>query len=204
VTSWANLWDKQYTGKIISWKLPRYIGGASLKALGYSANSENPPEIRSAFEHLAQLRSTFIFPEEDEGSLAPYLLSGQAVIAIGSGRDYAESHAQNNAITFVYPQDGGLLWGDNFVIPVRSTRQAEAELLINFLLEPEISAQIVNANRYATANESARPWIDPAILNDPVVFPPAENLANVEIVLAIPQPEQKLQIDLWEKFLATP
>ena len=70
-----------------------------------------------------------------------------------------------------FPEEGSLLWVDNLVIPANSPNKATAELFLNFLLRPEITGQVVNANYYAMPNDAAAPHIDPAILNDPVIYP---------------------------------
>ncbi|HHW78883.1 MAG TPA: spermidine/putrescine ABC transporter substrate-binding protein, partial [Xanthomonadaceae bacterium] len=90
---------------------------------------------------------------------------------------------------------------DTFVIPANSTRKHTAEVFLNFLLRGDINARIANENRYATPNEAARPFIDPTLLNDPVVFPPNQDLQNAEIVLPLSPEGEKRYADLWERFI---
>lgn len=203
VTRWADLWDQRYAGKIVLWALPRYAISATLKSLGYSANSENPTELEAAFQHMLKLKANVFFTEETDVSVAPYLVSGQATIAPGSTLDAVQGRLENEAINYVLPKEGALLWGDNIVIPANSPHQYTAELFLNFLLRPEISAQITNQNYYATANDAARAFIDPAILNDPIIFPPNHSLENAEIILPLSPSGQKLYNDIWERFEAT-
>jgi spermidine/putrescine transport system substrate-binding protein len=99
------------------------------------------------------------------------------------------------------PRDGALFWGDNFVIPAKSVEKYTAEVLINFLLRPDIGARIANENRYATPNEAALPLIDPAIRNDPVVFPSSEDMQRGELVLPLSPEGDRRYEDLWERFV---
>ncbi|HJW82802.1 MAG TPA: spermidine/putrescine ABC transporter substrate-binding protein, partial [Anaerolineae bacterium] len=62
--------------------------------------------------------------------------------------------------------------------------------------------QIVNETFYATANEAARPFIDPDVLNDPIVYPTTESLRNAEITLPLSPEGQKLYDDIWARFMA--
>ena len=73
---------------------------------------------------------------------------------------------------YILPEEGTYLWGDRFVIPANSPRQYTAELFLNFLLRPDIGAQIVNENHYPLANEAAKPLVDPDMVNDPLIYPP--------------------------------
>lgn len=201
-TRWADLWDPRYAGKIVLWGLPRFAISATLKALGYSANSENPAELEAALQHMLKLKVNVFFAKETDGSVAPYLVSGQAAIAPGTTLDAVQGRLENEAISYVFPEEGALLWGDNFVIPANSSRQYTAELFLNFLLRPEISAQITNQKYYATANEAARAFIDPAILNDPIIFPLNRTLENAEIILPLSSAGQMLYNDIWTRFEA--
>ena len=94
-----------------------------------------------------------------------------------------------------------MLWGDNFVIPASSPRPAVAELFLNFLLRPEISARITTENYYATANIAAMPLIDPQITADRVIFPAEEVLRHAEIILPLSPAGQALYDATWARFI---
>ena len=99
------------------------------------------------------------------------------------------------------PGEGALLWGDNFVIPANSPNKYTAELFINFLLRPEVSAEIVNQKYYASANDAARAFVAPAILNDPSIYPNQSVLQHAEIILLLSAEGQKLYDEIWQQFL---
>ena len=96
-----------------------------------------------------------------------------------------------------------MLWGDNFVLPANSPNQYTAGLFLNFLLRPEISAEIANFNHYATPNEAAFQYIEPDIFNDPVIFPSNEELKNAEILLPLSRETEKYYEEVWERFLSS-
>ncbi|MCB0022900.1 MAG: ABC transporter substrate-binding protein, partial [Caldilinea sp.] len=95
------------------------------------------------------------------------------------------------------PADGAMLWNDNFVIPAHSTNKDAAEALINFLLRPEIAAQVIEANYYPMAHETARAYVDPAIRDDPVVYPTNEALAHAELQMPLSEEGQIQQDAAW-------
>jgi len=202
VTRWADLWDPRYAGKIaIRGDDPELIY-VTLKSLGYSINSEDPDELEAALERMLEIRDAILFVDVYAEEAVPLLLSGEAVILVGWAEDVLWGREENEALTYVLPEEGALLWGDNFVIPANSPHKYTAEVFLNFLLRPEICAEIVNENWYATANEAAHPFIDPDIVNDPAIFPPNEKLENAEVYLPLSPEGSRLHAEIWERFLA--
>jgi spermidine/putrescine transport system substrate-binding protein len=63
---------------------------------------------------------------------------------------------------------------DNICITSASERYETALHFINYLLDPEVGAALTNFTFYASPNEAAKAFIDPAILEDPSIYPPPE------------------------------
>jgi spermidine/putrescine transport system substrate-binding protein len=206
VTRWADLWDSRYAGRVGLWMgVPRDVISLTLKSLGYSANSENPAELEAALQRLLELKPGVLTLEDfDLYSSAGVLASGRAVIAMGYTIDVLEGSELNPAITYVYPQEGALLWNDTFVVPANSPNQYTAELFLNFIMRPEVNAGIANENQYATPNEAAYPFIEPEILNNPFIFPPNEDLIDAELIQPLSPEGQRLYDGIWERFITAP
>lgn len=206
VTRWADLWDSRYAGRVGIWMgQPREVISLTLKSLGYSANSEEPEELEEALQHLIELKPHLIKLEDfDPYSSAGALAGGQVVVAMGYASDVLYGSEQNPAISYVLPKEGALLWNDTFIIPANSPNRYTAELFLNFLLRPDINASIANENLYATPNEAAYPFIDPAIFNNPVIFPPNADLVNAELILPLTPGGQQRYDEIWERFITSP
>lgn len=202
VTSWADMWNMRYAGKLNGWTIPRYMIGISLKSLGYSLNSEDPRELEAALQHLIELKQHIRLLEWESAVSAPYLVSGEAIIAVGQADDVLVGQAENPNIVYVLPKEGGILWGDNWTIPSNSPNKAAAEKFINFLLRPEISAQIINETYYWLPNDAALPLVRPEIRDNPAVFPSSESVKNSEIIMALSPKGEDLYQQIWERFLA--
>jgi spermidine/putrescine transport system substrate-binding protein len=202
VTRWADLWDSRYAGKVAIWVgQTREVIGIALKSLGYSANSEKPEELQAALTHLLALKPNVVYVEDaSPDNAGKALASGKIIFSMGYAGDILASRDLNLPVQYVLPEEGALLWGDTFVIPAKSPNKAMAEVFLNYLLRPEVSAQIANATNYATANEAALPFIRLEILQDPVIYPPPERLRQGEIILPISAEGQKMYDELWAKF----
>ena len=147
------------------------ILGATLKSLGYSINTENPDEIQAALDRLLELKPYAELVETTAEDALPLFESGEIVIMIGWSEDILAGQDTVESLRYILPEEGPLLWGDHFVIPASSSRKYTAEVFLNFLLRPEISAQITNENYYAMANEASLELVDPEIRANTVVFP---------------------------------
>lgn len=203
VTQWADLWDEQYVGKTAIWVgQPRETIALTLKSLGYSANSENPLELEAALKQLIALKPGLHYVEDYSAESAAYALdTSEVTIAMGYAGDFSASKEFGQQVDFVMPQEGALLWGDTFIVPASSQNKYTAELFINFLLRPEVSAEIVNEKHYASANSSASPFIESAILKNKAIYPSDEVLKRAEIILPLSAEGQRLYDMIWQEFL---
>ena len=86
--------------------------------------------------------------------------------------------------------------------PASSGRKELAEAFIDFMLRPEISAQVVNEHYYPTANASAYPFIRPEILSDPLIVPPAAKVASAEVHAPTSPHTRALHDRIWSAYLA--
>ena len=201
IRRWADLWDLPPAHKV-AFRLdePREPLGVALKALGFPLNSEDPQEIEAALEHLQQIKDKVIPVESYAEAAVPFLASGEVVALVGWSEDVFLAREQGLDVDYIYPEEGMMLWGDNFAIPANSPRKYTAEIFLNFLLRPEISAQIVNDNYYATANEAAYPFIDREIREDPALFPSNEQIANGEVFLPLSLQATTLYSEMLERY----
>lgn len=201
-THWADLWQPRYAGQVAMRNESREALGIALKALGYSINSENPAELEAALAHLLKAKPLFSLVDETAEGAVPHLLKGDFSILVGWAEDVLLAREENEHITYILPEDGPMLWGDNFVIPANSPHKYTAELFLNFVLRAEINAMLVNENYYATANQAATPFIDSEIRANPLIFPPNEKLVKAEVFLPLSPAGEKLYQEIWDRFLA--
>jgi spermidine/putrescine transport system substrate-binding protein len=202
VTRWADLWDPRYAGRVVMWlSTPRQTLGTALMRLGHSINTVDPAQLEAALQLLLPLKPNAIWLDEEESS-ASRLVSGEAVMALGWALDVRQGREQNPAIAYVLPQEGAMVWGDNFVIPAASPNRYTAELFLNFLLRPEITAQIIHKGRYAMPNDGAIPLVDPEMRGDPVIYPSNEQMRRAQLMLPLSPEGESLYQAVWDRFLA--
>jgi len=102
-------------------------------------------------------------------------------------------------ISYHVPLEGSQLWFDLMVIPANAENVDAAYRFLNFLLEPEVAAANTNFLQFANPNKASAPYIDPALMDDPGLYPPPEVLSRLEVLLPItPNVEAELS-HIWAK-----
>lgn len=202
VTRWADLWDSRYAGRIALWPFPGSLLSIALKSLGYSANSTNPDELDAAMQHLEELIPHVIWWDPKAATIVPALTEGDAIVTFGWAYDALIAREQPVPISFVLPEDGPVLWSDYFVIPANSPHKSTAELFLNFVLRPDISAQIINESYYAMPNDAAESLVAPEILADPIVYPPDAFFRNAEVIMPLDATAKDRYSAIWKQLEA--
>jgi spermidine/putrescine transport system substrate-binding protein len=198
ITHWADLWKLGKDSKIAVRDSAREPLGMVLRTLGYSINTDDPAQLAKAKQKLMQIKDNLVVVGSSAPEAMPLLLNGEVTALIGWSGDVGFIETETAPITYVFPKEGLMLWGDNFVIPANSPNKATAELFLNFLMRPEINAAIVNYTYYATANEAAQEFIDPEIRDNPAIFPPLNSLKNAEVFLPLSKETNQIYNQIWE------
>lgn len=181
VESWGVVFDEKHKGRILMLDDMRECFAVALKYLGKSLNEKDPEVLRQAAELLKKQKE--LVKTYNSGDFANILASGDVDLAHGYNGQIAEVVANEpEKLAYIVPKEGGTFWMDNVCIPAKSRNAANAYTFINFILEPEIAAEIVNGVSYAGANAAAKPFIDKAILEDTAIYPPDEIISRCEFL----------------------
>jgi spermidine/putrescine transport system substrate-binding protein len=201
ITSWNDLWDPAFKGKVGIWPIARSLIPITLKALGYSANSLANAELEQARQKLLELKPNIVIISNMNSTVVPMLESGEVEIAYGWAYDATLAKESETPIEYIIPAEGTILWTDHFFIPANANNPRGAELFLNFILQPEIAAQIVNESYYPMAVVGIDQLILPEILHNNAIFPNDAQMQQAEITLPIIA-ERKLNFDnIWNSFM---
>jgi spermidine/putrescine transport system substrate-binding protein len=155
--SWAVMFDPEqlceHKGFVSMLDDPREATAMAFIYLGYSPNETDP----AAHEEVKELML------EQKECLASYnsenfiqtLAAEEVVMAEAWGFAAALARAENENIHYVIPQEGGDIWQDNMAVPVDAPHPYTAHVFINYLLEPDIGAQLTEWTFGFTPNLAA-------------------------------------------------
>jgi spermidine/putrescine-binding protein len=200
IDSWGALFDPKYAGRILMLDDPREAFGAALRLMGKSINETDPAVLRQAAERLkAQKKLVRTYNSSDFANL---LAAGDVDLAQGYNGELAEVVANApDRLAYVIPKEGGTLWIDNLAIPKGARNVDAAYAFLDYVLEAEPMAKIVNGVHYAGANQAALSRVDPKIRQDPAIYPPKEVLDRCELIEDLGKTTQLID-QLWTEVKA--
>ncbi len=122
------------------------------------------------------------------------LASGDIAAAVAWTGDVVQLKADNPNLDYALPKAGGLIWSDNFVIPILTPHKRNAEKVINFYYQPEIAAQVADYINYITPVVGAKEVLikdDPDVAKNQLIFPSEETLAQTHVFMALDAEQEK-------------
>jgi spermidine/putrescine transport system substrate-binding protein len=128
------------------------------------------------------------------------LASGDAVACLGWSGDAIQLQWEDENIAFVIPEEGGELWSDNMVVPVGAPHKTNAERLMDYYYDPNVAAELAAWVNYicpVPAAKEAMAEVDPELVEEPLIFPSAEDLANTGITRDIADDEEQRWTERW-------
>jgi spermidine/putrescine-binding protein len=200
IDSWGALFDPRSAGRILMLDDVREAFGASLRLMGRSINETDPAVLRQAAERLKEQKR--LVRTYNSSDFANLLAAGDVDVAQGWSGEMAEAVAASQGkLAYVVPKEGGTLWFDSLAIPASARNTEAAYEFLRYVLEPETAARIVNGTHYAGANRAALAKIEPAIRNDPAIYPPQEVLDRCELIEDLGETTELLD-ELWTEIKA--
>ena len=174
----------------------RYLGQPQLSA--------EPAQLDAVVKKLGEIRgflrriSTSGYYEQlADGELCLSIgYSGDAMIA----RRMAKEGATKIQIEYAFPRVSVPLYIDSMVIPADSPNYAGALKFINFMMRPEISAEVTRFIGFASGNAAAIPYLDPSMRANNIVYPPAEVRARFETERVYTTDELRIFNRVWQRF----
>lgn len=105
------------------------------------------------------------------------LANGDICAAMGYSGDViqaaarAEETNRSHTVRYVIPREGALIWTDVMAIPRDAPHPQAAHAFIDYLLRPEVIAEISNYVAYANGNSAATELLDASIRDDQGIYP---------------------------------
>jgi spermidine/putrescine transport system substrate-binding protein len=183
VTSWKALLEPEGDTKCMFFDSEREMIGGTLRYLGYSVNSLDKKELMKAADLMiaGKQRAGFIGFEGNVGGLNK-VVAGAVDIAVAYNGDVFRAMADHPNVGFCIPKEGTVVWLDNLCIPRDAPNPKLAMKFMNFILDAKVGAQLSNFNQYATPNKASLPFIKPADLANPSIYPDAATEKRLEYV----------------------
>jgi putrescine transport system substrate-binding protein len=174
---------------------------AAMAYIGLNPNSNNADDIRKGGDVIKAVRPNITYFHSSR--YISDLANGDLCVAAGYSGDIlqaaarAEEAGNGNVIRYTIPKEGAVLWFDMMTIPAGAPNVENAHKLINFLMKPEIIADITNFVWYANPNKAADKFVNAEILEDTSIYPTDDVMKNLYIMEGRPQDAQRLMTRTW-------
>ena len=141
--------------------------GADLTDLA-TADVDHALDRIAAVQRSGQLRGFY------GNDFVPALKHGEIAACLAWSGDVLQAQLANPNIKFVLPEEGMLIWSDDFLVPSGSVHGALAAQLIDWYYRPDVAAQVAAWVNYicpVVGAQEAMAELDPDLALSPLIFP---------------------------------
>ena len=165
-SSWSLLFDPVQSSKLASCGVsvldaPDEMFYNLLSYQGRSLTNSSPGRLRKAGEALMGLRPNLRYVDSER--YIDDLNQGRLCVAVAWVGDALGASDAGQPVQFVVPEEGSTLFIDNLVIPSSARRADLAHQFIDYLMQPQVAAQISSETLYPSANLGAQQFLEPKL-----------------------------------------
>src|SRR5450631_1663633 len=207
--SWRLVFDPAVAAKVSKCGIsvldsPAEMLRAVYNYLGKDPNSQKPEDLAAAEVVLTKIRPFIRNIHSSEYIEA--LANGDICIAVAyngdvmQARDRAREANKGIDIKYSLPKEGSILWFDMLAIPKDAPNPQSAYAFLNYMMTPQVIADVSNFKRYANANAASQPLVLPAVKDDPGIYPPPGQRQSLAVQLADSSEQTRAVTRVWQKF----
>lgn len=218
ITSWAQLLDpafiEKYCGQIGMFVDARDALSSALLYNGVVPADSTMEDVEAAQQVL--LDQAPCVRDYYGNEYAQGLADGSLAITMAWSGDVFQLQFDNPDLTFVLPEEGGILWTDNMVIPKGAAHPNAALAMMDFLYDPEIAAQVAEYVNFITPVPGAKEVILQhaeeaeseedaeylrTVADSPLVFPTQDMLDRVYSYKVLDEEEERQWNELFNEVI---
>ena len=175
----------------------------ALNYLGLDPNSTKPEDFKAAEKLLLSVRP--YIRSFDSAEFMNGLANQETCIAMSWSSDYAQARARARAVgvdinlAFTVPKEGANQTFSSLLIPQGAPHPQAAYAFIDFILRPDVIADITNKIFYGNDNIASRSLIDPRILNDVTLYPTPEMEARLYRSAEVSAATERIRTRTWTR-----
>lgn len=206
--SWKLLFDPANAKKLAGCGISVLDDGAESVAaglvyLGFKPNSMKPAEL-AAVESLYKQIRPYIRTFTSSEYLEP-MAEGKTCLVMGYSSDLLQARAQaleakkGVAVRYLIPAEGAIRWLDVISITADTKNAAGAHAFIDYLMDPQVIAQVSNEVGAANANEQSSRHLQKEVRRDPSIYPDYKLASKLSENSAMSAADQQVRDLLWER-----
>ncbi len=175
----------------------------ALTYLHLDPNTEKAEDFKAAERLLLSVRP-YIRAFDSEAFMNA-LPNKDLCIAMSWSGDYETAVARAKSagislnLAFTVPEEGACVWYDAWLIPAGAPHAETAYRFLNYMLDPKVIAATTNEIHYGNDNKAADAFVDPDILGNPAIYPPAAMMKRLYQSREVSAATERLRTRTWTR-----
>src|SRR5580700_10251299 len=175
----------------------------AMNYLHIDPNSRRPEDFKAAERLIVSVRP--YIRAFDSVEYMNGLANREVCIAMSYSGDYAASRARATAagvkvnLAFTVPKEGANESFDAWLIPAGAPHPQAAHRFLNFMLDPQVVAEVTNEIHYGNDNLAASRYVDPKLLSDPAIYPTPEIEARLYRTTEVDPATERIRTRTWTR-----
>lgn len=182
-TSWEDLWNPDYAGRLVLLDDSRVVIGFTLMTLGYDLNTKDPAQLAEAKTRLLDLIPNVKLFDSDSPKTA--LIAGDVDLGNVWNGEAFTAKQEDEAFEYVFPSEGTILWQDNWAMTATAPHPDAAYAWVNYVGQGDLFWLMLRDFPYTVPNQAALDYakdnqteLYDAYINSPITNTPPEVLSN--------------------------
>jgi spermidine/putrescine transport system substrate-binding protein len=203
--TWALIFEPEYLkkikGRVTVLDSPRELMAAALLYLGYTADDQDEAHWNQAKELI--IRAKPYWAAFSNTSYIREIAIGDLWVVHGYSNDLfqaaldAKKTGRHFTIDYAIPKQGAVMSLDSMVLHKSGKHPDLAHQFINFMLDGKNSAELTNLIGSGNPNTAAKPFIQPELVNNQVIFPDDDTLARLEMITDLNYQQRRILSRIW-------
>ncbi|HEX2031061.1 MAG TPA: spermidine/putrescine ABC transporter substrate-binding protein [Actinomycetota bacterium] len=208
ITSVQDLLDPEFEGRVGMFSEMRDTFGLVLLSLGVEPQDATVEDVEKAQQLLIDNRGNFrdFYGNEYTDQLG----AGNLALSMAWSGDIFALSLDNPDLRFVIPEEGGMAWTDNMVIPAGAENPTDAHAFIDYVYQPRIATNITEWVWYESPVDGVQELVQediagggPRYLRElaesELVFPTEDTLAQLHPYKRLDLEEEEVWNDLFQE-----
>jgi spermidine/putrescine transport system substrate-binding protein len=173
--------DPKLKGKVTVWGEMGDTLGLVMLSNGDDPANVTDASFDRAIKTVEKARDSGQIRRFTGNDYAQPLARGDLAACFAWSGDVAQLIADNPKLHWGIPEQGGIIWTDNMLIPLGGSVPT-ASTYMNFVYDPKIAAKIAVETGYISSVKGVKPFaleLDPKSGKNPLVFPDSATLAQL-------------------------
>jgi putrescine transport system substrate-binding protein len=209
LTSWRLVFDPVFAAKLADCGInfiddPVAVVQLVLTYLGRDPGAPSPRDFADVEKILLKIRP-YIRTIDTSGEINA-IANGDICVSLGYSGDFVQANkraaeAKNGIeLDYIIPEEGSFIGFDLLTIPKDAPHVANAYLLINYLMNPQVVANISNAIGFANANSAATAMLDASIASNTFIYPTRDQQRRLSAQTEFSGEQSRTITRIWQRF----